>query len=324
MYPETYWTAYDTTIPNADDAVFGTAQSIIDASADGADAGSTTAPSRGLPTEGVLVGGKSKQLKKISKRARNNAIKGGPVNSPSSNPTLPPTWVTAVPGGGASGDDVTWATPVPPPRVTAVPGGPKGTDVTWASVAGRHDSQQPTPQASAEGVDGAQLVTANMTHTMRMHRTDFEELSEALEDGDEEAIEQFITKQKMLRGDDPDITYTVGIPPSCKSALTGPDKEKWMPSYTEELTALQQNKTFSVEDIPAGVHVIDPTVVRDVKRDENGRPDRWKTRVCARGFMQRLGEHYFNTFSNTVRYETLRLLMAIAAGNDLALTSLDI
>ena len=74
-----------------------------------------------------------------------------------------------------------------------------------------------------------------MTHTMRMHRTDFEELSEALEDGDEEAIEQFITKQKMLRGDDPDITYTVGIPPSCKSALTGPDKEKWMPSYTEEL-----------------------------------------------------------------------------------------
>ena len=58
MYPETYWTAYDTTIPNADDAVFGTAQSIIDASADGADAGSTTAPSRGLPTEGVLVGGK--------------------------------------------------------------------------------------------------------------------------------------------------------------------------------------------------------------------------------------------------------------------------
>ncbi|EOD09122.1 hypothetical protein EMIHUDRAFT_248835 [Emiliania huxleyi CCMP1516] len=199
MYPETYWTAYDTTIPNADDAVFGTAQSIIDASADGADAGSTTAPSRGLPTEGVLVGGKSKQLKKISKRARNNAIKGGPVNSPSSNPTLPPTWVTAVPGGGpASGDDVTWATPVPPPRVTAVPGGPKGTDVTWASVAGRHDSQQPTPQASAEGVDGAQLVTANMTHTMRMHRTDFEELSEALEDGDEEAIEQFITKQKIL------------------------------------------------------------------------------------------------------------------------------
>ena len=324
MYPETYWTAYDTTIPNADDAVFGTAQSIIDASADGADTGSTTAPSRGLPTEGVLVGGKSKQLKKISKRARNNAIKGGPVNSPSSDPTLPPTWVTAVPGGGAPGDDVTWATPVPPPRVTAVPGGPKGTDVTWASVAGRHDSQQPTPQASAEGVDGAQLVTANMTHTMRMHRTDFEELSEALEDGDEEAIEQFITKQKMLRGDDPDITYTVGIPPSCKSALTGPDKEKWMPSYTEELTALQQNKTFSVEDIPAGVHVIDPTVVRDVKRDENGRPDRWKTRVCARGFMQRLGEHYFNTFSNTVRYETLRLLMAIAAGNDLALTSLDI
>ena len=40
--------------------------------------------------------------------------------------------------------------------------------------------------------------------------------------------------------------------------------------------------------------------------------------------MQVFGEHYFNTFSNTVRYDTLRTLLSIAASMDLILTSLDI
>ena len=40
--------------------------------------------------------------------------------------------------------------------------------------------------------------------------------------------------------------------------------------------------------------------------------------------MQVFGEHYFNTFSNTVRYDTLRTLLSIAASMDLTLTSLDI
>ena len=58
---------------------------------------------------------------------------------------------------------------------------------------------------------------------------------------------------------------------------------------------------MTIEDVPPGHRVIDPVVVRDIKRKEDLTPARFKTRLCARGFMQIYGEHYYNTFSNTVR-----------------------
>ena len=70
MHPDTYWSVYDTTVPYEGDAVLGTSQSAIDASADGADTDVAAAPPSGLSTEGVLVGGNKKQLQKIPSSLR--------------------------------------------------------------------------------------------------------------------------------------------------------------------------------------------------------------------------------------------------------------
>jgi hypothetical protein len=54
-----------------------------------------------------------------------------------------------------------------------------------------------------------------------------------------------------------------------------------------------------------------------VKTLPNGHIDKLKARLCARGFTQEYSTDYFETFAPVVRMESLRILLAIAAKEDL-------
>ena len=157
-----------------------------------------------------------------------------------------------------------------------------------------------------------------------MHVSDRRDLQEWIDDEDTDAITAFATYQKMVRAEEPDELQMIDIPKSCKAAFEGPHGKQWMDSFCEEIDSFRDTGAMRIETVPPGCKVIDPTVVRDIKCNEDLTIGRRKTRLCARGFMQVFGEHYFNTFSNTVRYDTLRTLLSIAASMDLTLTSLDI
>lgn len=59
-------------------------------------------------------------------------------------------------------------------------------------------------------------------------------------------------------------------------------------------------------------------------RDVTGRVYRYKARLCARGFQQREGIDYTETFSPVVRYDSLRVLLALVAQEDLELVQFDV
>ena len=65
-------------------------------------------------------------------------------------------------------------------------------------------------------------------------------------------------------------------------------------------------------------------MVFQTKRDENGNVSKRKARLVARGFTQRFGTEYTETFSPVVRIETLRVLIALAAQFDWELDQMDI
>ncbi|CAI7781694.1 unnamed protein product [Closterium sp. NIES-53] len=73
---------------------------------------------------------------------------------------------------------------------------------------------------------------------------------------------------------------------------------------------------------PPGVNIVDGMWIFRVKRPP-GSPPAFNARYVARGFSQRQGVDYFQTFSPTLKMTTLRVLLHVAAQRDYELHSLD-
>ena len=69
---------------------------------------------------------------------------------------------------------------------------------------------------------------------------------------------------------------------------------------------------------------IDSKWVFKLIKNPGGDIQRFKARLCARGFMQQHGIDYNETFAPVVRYDSLRVFLASVAVNDLELTQFDV
>ncbi|CAI7785274.1 unnamed protein product, partial [Closterium sp. NIES-54] len=88
-------------------------------------------------------------------------------------------------------------------------------------------------------------------------------------------------------------------------------------SYEEAITG-----TYVDEVPPPGANIVDGMWIFRVKRP-SGSPIAFMARYVARGFSQRQGVDYFQTFSPTPKMTTLRVLLHVAAQRDCELHSLD-
>ncbi|CAI7904310.1 unnamed protein product, partial [Closterium sp. NIES-53] len=80
--------------------------------------------------------------------------------------------------------------------------------------------------------------------------------------------------------------------------------------------------TYVDEVPPPGANIVDGMWIFRVKRPPSSPPP-FKARYVARGFNQRQGVDYFQTFSPSPKMNTLRVLLHVAAQRDYELHSLD-
>jgi len=83
----------------------------------------------------------------------------------------------------------------------------------------------------------------------------------------------------------------------------------------DEINALKKNKTFDVVNKPIGRNIVSSKWVFKPKRNADGTLERFRARATAQGFSQAPGFHFEDTFAPVIRYESLRLLLAICARN---------
>lgn len=107
-------------------------------------------------------------------------------------------------------------------------------------------------------------------------------------------------------------------------AMVGPNSNEWKSAIATEMDALKRNKTWIEVDQPKDRKLIDSKWVFKIKRLANGDIDKFKARVVAKGFSQIQGRDYDETFAPVVRFDSLRLLMALAAKNRYVPRQLDI
>lgn len=108
-----------------------------------------------------------------------------------------------------------------------------------------------------------------------------------------------------------------------QEAVEGPDADKWVQAVQNELEAHRKNETWTIVPRMPGRNTIDSKWVFKIQ-DECGKPSRFKARLCARGFLQREGVDYTETFAPVVRYDSLRVLLAMVAQKDLELIQFDV
>ncbi|CAI7879171.1 unnamed protein product [Closterium sp. NIES-53] len=111
--------------------------------------------------------------------------------------------------------------------------------------------------------------------------------------------------------------------PHLVSTLIAPEGDPDAPdiptprSYTEAIEG-----TYVDEVPPPGANIVSGMWILRVKRPP-GSPPVFKARYVARGFSQRQGVYYFQTFSPTPKMTTLWVLLHVAAQRDYELHSLD-
>ncbi|KAL8116351.1 hypothetical protein AgCh_022740 [Apium graveolens] len=103
---------------------------------------------------------------------------------------------------------------------------------------------------------------------------------------------------------------TITEPQNYREASTQPI---WVDAMSIEIKALTDNQTWQLEDLPPGKKAIGSKWVYKVKLHANGTLERCKTRLVAKGYNQRYGIDYEETFSPVIKMSSLRCLIALAA-----------
>ncbi|CAI7775721.1 unnamed protein product [Closterium sp. NIES-53] len=114
----------------------------------------------------------------------------------------------------------------------------------------------------------------------------------------------------------------IPTPRSYVEAIEGPYSSQWKVAMDAEMASWKSTGTYVDEVPPPGANIVSGMWIFRVKRLP-GSPPVFKARYVARGFSQRQGVDYFQTFSPTPKMTTLQVLLHVAAQRDYELHSLD-
>ena len=113
-------------------------------------------------------------------------------------------------------------------------------------------------------------------------------------------------------------------PTTFEEATNCPEKAKWSEAMSKEMRSLKENQVWELTALPPGKKAIGCKWVYKVKTDGDGLIERYKARLVARGFDQKFGSDYDETFCPVVRMESLRTLIALSTQHGLELHHVDV
>lgn len=142
-----------------------------------------------------------------------------------------------------------------------------------------------------------------------MHRTDVLQCLHTASDDDLRDVESALAAATTE-----DIVFEHD--PTLKEAMSSAEWPKWQNAIAKEAASLKEMKVYVPvlrSNVPHGRRVLDGKLVLHRKRNDRGEVIRHKARYVVKGYEQIFGKDYSDTTSPTVRMESLRAMLHIAA-----------
>ncbi|CAI7792236.1 unnamed protein product [Closterium sp. NIES-54] len=168
-------------------------------------------------------------------------------------------------------------------------------------------------EAAAEGGDGEKLTAGADVAEQQL--------------GNEEALLILPHGYDPDEEDEPAYCFLAPAPEepaSMEEALAGPDREKWLVSRDAEYQSLLGNGTWDLVVLPEGKKAVQCKWVLRIKTDDKGQVTIYKSRLVAKGFMQKEKQDFNEIFAPTAKPPTLRVLLADAAVSGKSIIKMDI
>ena len=113
-------------------------------------------------------------------------------------------------------------------------------------------------------------------------------------------------------------------PATVKEALSGPDSPLWKEAINSEIESIMLNHTWELVDLPPGCKPLGCKWILKRKYKADGSIDKYKAHLVAKGFKQKEGYDFFDTYSPVTRITSIHVLIAIAALHNLEIHQMDV
>ena len=101
------------------------------------------------------------------------------------------------------------------------------------------------------------------------------------------------------------------IPTTYCQRINSEDAEKWKEALDYEYNALLKAGTWTLKELPPGRKPIDNKWVFRIKKHSDGSLDKFRARLCAKGFTQKAGEDFdlLRTYAPVAGISVVRTLL---------------
>ena len=113
-------------------------------------------------------------------------------------------------------------------------------------------------------------------------------------------------------------------PKTIDEALFSEHAKEWKQAADSEYKSLMENETWELVELPKDRQAVGCKWVFKVKHTSDGRVERFKGRLVAKGFAQKHGIDYDETFSPVVRFSSIRALLAFAVQHNMLIHQMDV
>ena len=128
----------------------------------------------------------------------------------------------------------------------------------------------------------------------------------------------------FLQEHEVDVNLAEDDPINLQQALQSSNSHKWIDAMKDEMKSMEDNDVWDLVELPKGSKPIGCKWIFKTKRDSNGNVERYKALLVTKGFTQKEGIDYKETFSLVSTKYSFRTIMALVAHFDLEGHQMDV